>query len=148
MTLTEAIDQAQSRRQALRSTRASRSRAGVEEQVVDYQAELDELASAHNPRVDVVISEIAIDAADDRRRFVKYRAVEHAIRQGDMKVQLATFHSLVAHIEADELREDESRVGHIAALRLLAAKVVALRGLFRDDFVPRILAAYAKGSRA
>lgn len=132
------------------STRRGRpqtAHGALEDQVVDYQAELDELAAKQATHAADLRADIERDAADDRRRFLKYRAVEFAIRHGSKSDQLAAFHSLVAHVEADELIEDERRVGHEAALRLLAMKTVALRRIFRTDFVPHILAS-VRGGRA
>lgn len=117
----------------------------LEDQVVDYQAELDELAAKQASHAADLRADIERDAADDRRRFWKYSAVEKAIRHGSKNDQLAAFHSLVAHVEGDELIEDERRVGHEAALRLLALKTALLRRIFRTDFVPRILASIKDG---
>lgn len=123
-------------------------RADLEEEVVDYQAELDELIAKQSRLARQETDAIALDAADDRRRFFKYRAVEWAIRHGDRAAQLAAFHSLVTHVEADELREDERRVGRESALQLLAIKTTELRSIFRSDFVPRILAAFVGTGRS
>lgn len=122
--------------------------AELEESVVDYQVDLEELAKKHTSLADEQRAEIARDEADDRRRFLKYRAVEHAIRRGDQSVALEAFHQLVAHVEADEMREDEVRLGTEGALRLLAAKSILLRTIFREDFVPRIIGAFVAGRRS
>ena len=106
------------------------------EQGVDFQVELDDLASDNRREAEALRREIAEDAADDRRRFLKYQAVEHAIRHGDKTLQLAAFHSLVAHIENDELREDERRLGKRQARVLHAARLASLRGIFRDEIMP------------
>lgn len=109
------------------------------EQVIDFQVALEDIEREHEAEAAATAREIAEDGVDDRRRFLKYRAVEHAIRHGDRELQLAAFHSLVAHIEADELREDARRVGRKAALERLQGRLVELRKIFRADFVPLIL---------
>lgn len=122
-------------------------RADAEERVVDYQVELEDLArtlaSQHNADLEVEMA----DLADDRRRFARYQDVEHAIRHLTRDEQLAAFHALVAHVEADEVREDTARNGRLAALRALTVKAVELRRIFKTDFVPRILAGVAEASR-
>lgn len=130
------------------SRREALARATAEDRVVDYQAQMDELASANVKAARGALAEIQEDEADDNRRLSKYRAVEHAIRTKTTEIQLVTFHELVAHIEADEFREDKRRRGRVGAERLLALKALQLRRIFRDDFVPLIRAAYVKGGRA
>lgn len=121
------------------------ARAEIEEQVVDYQAQLDELAASQLTAAAHVRADMERDAADDRRRFFKYQAVEKALVAGDVTVARAAFHSLVIHVERDELLEDERRVGTEASIRLFAGKTAALRTIFHRDFVGLILDALAGG---
>lgn len=106
------------------------------ETVVDIQASMDELVSQNLDEAETIGRDIALDALDDRRRFFKYSAVEHAIRSGDRAVTLKAFHSLVSHVEADEMREDARRVGSKAARELHAVRIRELRRIFHDDVVP------------
>lgn len=109
------------------------------EEVVDFQVALEDIAHEQEAAAAAVTREVREDEADDRRRFVKYQAVEHAIRRGDMATQLVTFHTLVAHVEADELREDARRRGRIPALQALAVRLISLRRIFHADFAPLIM---------
>lgn len=123
---------ARSGRLARLSSRALRR----SEQGMDFQVELEDLEADNRREAVTVQREIDTDAADDRRRFLRYRAVEHAIRHGDRSVQLAAFHSLVAHIEADEMREDAQRLGKKKARELHIMRLRSLRSIFRDEIMP------------
>lgn len=122
-----------------RSARFSGLKQKRADKVVDFQVDLEDIAKAEEREAAQIANEIAVDAADDRRRFLKYQAVEHAIRHGDRATQLAAFHSLVNHVEADEMREDARRLPRKLARELHAARLRALRAIFRDDFVPPYL---------
>jgi hypothetical protein len=122
--------------------------ADLENDVVEFQSELDLITQRQLAEAVKVDREIAADAADDAARFAHYQRLERAIRGGaDTDRLLTLFHALATHVEADELREDQRRLGRPAALRLLALKVRELRRIFHADFVPLILQAYAKGGR-
>ena len=109
------------------------------EQGIDFQVELEDLATGNRNESEKLSREIALDVADDRRRFVKYQAVEMAIRHGDQQTQLAAFHSLVAHVERDEMVEDESRLGSHKSRLLHTARLTSLRAIFRDDIMPLLV---------
>ena len=106
------------------------------EQGMDFQVELEDLARDNTREAQQLGQDIAVDAADDRRRFLKYRGVEWAIRHGTKDEQLAAFHSLVGHVEADEMREDEARLGSKKARELHAVRLISLRQIFRADVMP------------
>ena len=114
------------------------------ETAVDIQASMDELVEQNLDEAAVISQDIALDAMDDRRRFFKYTAVEHAIRSGDRTVTLAAFHSLVKHVEADEMREDARRLGSKAARELHAVRIRELRRIFHDDVVPAFVGEVAE----
>lgn len=109
------------------------------EQGMDIQIELESLANDNTHEAEETRKEITLDAADDRQRFRKYQAVEWAIRHGTKQEQLLTFHSLVAHVEADEMREDERRVGKRKARLLHAVRLTSLRAIFREDIMPLLV---------
>jgi hypothetical protein len=106
------------------------------EQGIDFQVELEDLERDNHQEARTLENEIALDAADDRRRFLKYRAVEHALRHGTQNEQLAAFHQLVGHIEHDEMREDATRLGTRKARLLHEARLRGLRAIFRDEIMP------------
>lgn len=106
------------------------------EEGMDFQVGLESLANDNSREAEELRREIALDAADDRQRFRKYQAVEWAIRHGTKQEQLLAFHSLVGHVEADEMREDERRVGKRKARLLHAVRLNSLRAIFRDDIMP------------
>ena len=114
------------------------------EQGMDFQVELEDLERDNRREADTVVQDIAVDATDDRRRFLKYRAVEYAIRHGSKSDQLASFHSLVAHVEADEMREDEQRLGTRKARELHAMRLRSLRSIFRDEIMPLLVGEAAR----
>lgn len=122
-----------------RLARLSSRKLARSEQGMDFQVELEDLERQNLSESDAIDSEIAVDLADDRRRFLKYQSVEHAIRHQDTTVQLAAFHSLVAHIEADEMREDTQRLGKRKARQLHAARLRSLRLVFRDEVMPALV---------
>lgn len=109
------------------------------EQGIDFQVELEDLERDNHREAQVVAQDIEIDAADDRRRFLKYRATEFAIRHGTREEQLAAFHSLVAHVEADEMREDAIRLGAKKARELHVVRLRSLREIFRDELMPLLV---------
>lgn len=109
------------------------------EQGIDFQVELDGLARDNRREATQTDADIVADAVDDRRRFLKYQAVEHAIRHQQRSVQLAAFHQLVAHIEADEMREDQRRLGTKKARELHAIRLTQLRAIFRDEIMPALV---------
>lgn len=126
--------------------RFASEQAEVEEQVVDYQAQLDEMGIDAGRMVNSVESALRDDERDDRRRDVLYERLRAAIVTGaPAGRQLEILELLVAHVEADELREDQERIGLIPALHRLAARAGALRRIFHRDFVPRILATLVAG---
>lgn len=133
--------QATPRRSLNRSGRLASIGLRRSEQGMDVQVELEDLARANALEAARVGRDIALDAADDRRRFVKYAAVEHAIRHGSREQQLLAFHSLVAHVEHDELVEDERRLGAKKARELHAVRLASLRRIFRDEIMPLLVGA-------
>lgn len=103
---------------------------------VDLQSSMDELAAQNLDEAEAIAQEIALDALDDRRRFFKYQALEHAMRRGDLVVARQAFYSLVSHIEADEMREDARRLPRKQVRELHAVRIRELRRIFHDDVVP------------
>jgi hypothetical protein len=106
------------------------------EQGIDFQVELEDLERDNHQESRTLDNEIALDAADDRRRFLKYRSVEHALRHGTQSEMLVAFHQLVAHIEHDEMREDAARLGAKKARELHVARLRGLRSVFREEIMP------------
>lgn len=106
---------------------------------MDHQVNLEELAHLNVEEGQQLLRDVAADAADDRRRFLKYEAVEHQLRHGTQASQLVAFHQLVAHIEADEMREDDRRLGAVGARRLHASRLTSMRRIFRDDIMPLLV---------
>ena len=148
MNLAEATTTTLSQRQGARSTRAVRGRAQLEERVVDYQAGLHEMGGEARRMASSVEAALEIDERDDLERYTYYQRLERAIRAGaPTALLLEAFHDLVTHVEADELREDQERVGLIPALGRLASRAGTLRSIFRADFVPRILASLQRPER-
>lgn len=124
----------------LSSRKLARTEVGM-----DHQVELEELAGENVDEAKQIDREIAVDLADDRRRFLKYSAVQQAIQHGTKSDQLAAFQSLVAHVENDEMREDTQRLGHRKARGLHARRLIALRTIFRDEIMPLLV---GEGGRA
>lgn len=111
------------------------------EQGIDFQVELEDLERDNHQEARTLDNDIALDAADDRRRFLKYRSVEHALRHGTQAEMLVAFHQLVSHIEHDEMREDASRLGARKARVLHEARLRSLRAIFRDEIMPVLVGA-------
>lgn len=126
------------RERIARSDRLSSPLLKRTEKGIDHQVELDDLARQNRDEAAQVDRDIATDAADDRRRFVKYSAIEKALRGGDVPTALAAFHSLVAHVEDDEFHEDARRLGTKRARLIHAERLETLRRIFRDELMPII----------
>lgn len=106
---------------------------------MDHQIELEALATENVAEAQQLDREIAVDVADDRRRFLKYEALDHAIRHSTRETQLLALRSLAAHIEADEMREDAQRLTKRQARGVHARRLVNLRRIFREDIMPLLV---------